>query len=81
MTLLGAVRAALARTGTGVRVDRAAQEEALRLCLASAAARRRVPAGRRGRGECTEDPDRLLRELGFASGNLDERTLKKLLGF
>jgi hypothetical protein len=75
VSLLGAVRAALARTGGGVRVDKAAQEEALRLCLASAA------ASRRGHGGGTEDPNRLLRELGFVSSNLDQSKLEKLLGF
>ena len=63
-----AVRAALARAGgCGVRVDKAAQAEALRACLADAAARKRA-AGRPGRRR--EDPDRVRAEricgdLGF----------------
>jgi hypothetical protein len=63
-----AARAALARAGgCGVRVDKAAQEEALRACLAGAAARSRA-AGRPRRRR--EDPDRvraelIYRDLGF----------------
>jgi hypothetical protein len=79
VSLLGALRAAVARTGTGVRFDQAAQEEALRLCLASASARRRAPTARRRRGEGTEDP--LSRALGFVPGRSDGPTLAKLLGF
>ena len=40
-----AVRTALARAGSGVRVDQSAQQEALRAVLAEAAARRRVRPG------------------------------------
>jgi hypothetical protein len=55
------VRAALARLGGGVRVDRAAQEEALREVLAGAAARRR--AGERP-GARRDGPDRLRGDPG-----------------
>jgi hypothetical protein len=53
----GLLRALLARGGGLVRVDKAAQEEALRSCLVSAAARRARDGGRR---------ERLEREPGFA---------------
>jgi hypothetical protein len=81
VSLLGALRAAVARTGTGVWFDQAAQEEALRLCLASASARRRARAARRGRGGGTADPDPLSRALGFVPSRSDGPTLAKLLGF
>ena len=56
-----AARAALARAGgCGVRVDKAAQAEALRACLAGAAARSRA-AGRPARRR--EDPDRVHAEV------------------
>lgn len=65
---MAAARGALARAGgCGVRVDKAAQREALRACLAGAAARSRA-AGRPGRRR--DDPDRvheelIYRDLGF----------------
>ena len=65
MTLLSALRA-LASTGN-VRVDKAAQEEALRLCLASHNAARR--AARRPRGR-REDPGRSRAEIRFGDMGL-----------
>lgn len=82
MMLLSAARALLGRTGRGARIDKAAQEEALRLCLASNAASRRAPAARRGRGGGTADPGHLLRELGFEPPrHRDSDWLAELLGF
>ena len=56
-----AARAALARAGgCGVRVDKAAQAEALRACLAGAAARKRAAGRPRKR---REDRDRVHAEI------------------
>jgi hypothetical protein len=65
VTLLSQIRAALARAGSGVRADKAAQEEALRLCLASHAARHRTASRPRRR---REDPRRIHEEIIY--GNL-----------
>jgi hypothetical protein len=70
-----ALRAVLARAGSRVRVDKRAQEQALKSCLASAAAlRARAGSGRERPGQRTTrepeavrrpGPDRLPCLLGF----------------
>jgi hypothetical protein len=70
----------LARTGSGVRVDQKAQEEALRLILASNAASRRGSTAKQRRVS-KADSDRLRAELGFVPARLDDSSLAELLGF
>jgi len=79
VAVAAAARASLAQArDCGVRIDRAAQEEALRACLADAAARRRARAAGRARGG-GEGPGRLDEQLGFAGPGREP--LLDLLGF